>query len=70
MTFITKQRRVGGSMVFTVPKRYAQMMDAMVCEGSGDGTVLYQVTQREDGAIVYTPLMIQPVTLNYVKKKR
>jgi hypothetical protein len=63
MGFITKQRRVGGSQVFTVPKQIIRMSQSMVREGNDD--LLYQVSRREDGTIVYTPLQIQPLTLAY-----
>jgi hypothetical protein len=43
---ITKQRKVGGSMVFTVPK------DFTVASNSKG---LYSVTRGEKGEIIYTP---------------
>lgn len=50
---ITKQRKVGGSMVFTVPKEFADDCNAKEPQH-------YQVTQREDGAIVYEPVQVVP----------
>jgi hypothetical protein len=52
---ITKQRKVGGSMVFTVPKQFADQ-----CEDK-NVTQHYQVIQREDGAIIYEPVQVVPV---------
>jgi hypothetical protein len=46
---ITKQRKVGGSMVFTVPK------DFTVASNSKG---LYSVTRGEKGEIIYTPCEI------------
>lgn len=63
MGFITKQRRVGGSQVFTVPKQIIRMSQSVVREGNDD--LLYQVTRRKDGTIVYTPLQVQPLTMAY-----
>jgi hypothetical protein len=47
---ITKQRSVGGSMVFTVPKPYRDT----------EANQYYDVTKREDGAIIYVPVTIVP----------
>jgi hypothetical protein len=45
---ITKQRKVGGSMVFTVPKEF-----------NNDSTQMYQVSKKEDGTIIYTPVTVK-----------
>jgi antitoxin component of MazEF toxin-antitoxin module len=51
---ITKQRKVGGSMVFTVPKAFAE-------DCKPEEAKHYQVTQDEHGAIVYAPVQVVPI---------
>jgi hypothetical protein len=46
---ITKQRKVGGSMVFTVPKEFANPVD---------NDTRYEVSKNDRGEIVYTPVRI------------
>jgi hypothetical protein len=52
---LTKQRKVGGSMVFTVPKQYAQPCPA---KGSKEEVQMYDVQCDDKGVITYTPVKI------------